>query len=82
MTARRYSDLLGRKSLTENNMPRYLARKQAAQQTVKTHGQATARATATRGAAQFVGKALPVVFAAWDVYDAVQEYNNDVKGLR
>lgn len=82
VTVRRYSDLLGRKSLTEKNLPKYVARKQAAQQVVQTHGQATARATATKGAAQFVGKALPVVFAAWDIYDAVEEYKADTRGLR
>lgn len=34
------------------------------------------------GAAQFAGKALPVVVAAWDIYDAVQEYMADTKSLQ
>jgi hypothetical protein len=82
VTVRRYSDLLGRKSLTQKNLPKYATRKAAGQQAVKAHGEAAAKATATKSAAQFVGKALPVVFAGWDIYDAVIDYKQDVKGIR
>lgn len=82
VTIKRYSDLLGRKSLTEKSAAKYARNKAIAQQQAKSSGQAVAKSSATKTAAQYVGKALPVIFAAWDVYDAVVEYKQDVKGIR
>jgi hypothetical protein len=62
---------------TRQAMATAQAERQAAQQTI---GRGTTRGTAAK-VGQVTGKIIPVAFFAWEVFDAVGEYNETTKGL-
>lgn len=81
VAVRRYADILGRRSTTPANIAKRTQRLAHAQGALGQAQVSATRAAATNTVARGVGYALPVVFAAWDILDAVETYNEDLKGL-
>lgn len=76
-----YSQRLGRRSVTAKQYAKNSKRLTAAKGQAHSAGQKIAEASRMRTAAQTLGKAVPVVFAAWDIYDSGVDYQEAVKGL-
>lgn len=81
VTVRRYSDLLGRNSLTPKNAVKYTDRLHTAQQAHQSSSAIAQNAGRGASAMRFVSHALPVVFAAVDIRNSIKEYKETVKGL-
>lgn len=81
VAVRRYSDILGRRSTTVANVGKRTNQFAQAQTSLGQAQASASRAAVGKGVAQGVGYALPVVFAAWDILNAVKEYDETMKGL-
>jgi len=80
--ANRYADLLGRKSTQQgNNIAKWTQRAQTAQHTHSASATAAAKAGTRQTVARSIGYALPVVFAAADIFGSVKTYNEVMDSL-
>lgn len=76
------SKKMARQIVSKRRMAAYVSQRKAGQKVVERGMQQKAAGQATQGLLKTVGKAIPIVFAAHDIYNAFVDYNDTVSKAR
>ncbi len=81
LALKKYTQLLGRKSTNAANIAKRTAQEAAARSTLSAANSSAAKGTTALGVLRGATYALPVLFAGYDTFNEIQEYNGTLKGL-